>query len=141
MNVNGPQSQDGIRAILDEIRQHLQDHPADTDVVITEINSMVNKMDPGIRGRHLPSLSLVRPDFHQRAKLIRDKVTELVGKRVKIPDLRFEADRLARQLQIPLPNSTRKNNETLLQWFDTHWDRLEPHLAAMQNGSSPSPDS
>jgi hypothetical protein len=99
------------------------------------MNAKVNRLDPASRSGHLTALSLIRPEFHQRVKGIREKIAELVGQRVKIPDLRFEGDRLARQLHIPLPNSTRKNNEALLQWFDTHWDRLRPHLAELQNGA------
>ena len=49
-------------------------------------------------------------------------------RKIKIPDLRFEADRIAQEINIPLPNSTRKNNEALMQWFDSNWDLIEPKL-------------
>jgi hypothetical protein len=121
-----------LQAFFQQISAHLAEHPADLEVVITECHAVINKYDPDIAKNPSSVLPLANPDFRPRVKAVREKIFEAIGAKKKIPDLRFQADTLSREASIPLPNSTRKNNEALIQWFETHWRKLEPHLQSLK---------
>ena len=111
-----------------KILEHLAKHPVDEEAVLTELNSLINKYDPDIKSGVVQPLPLVSPEFKPNVKNVREKIWALLGRKMKIPDLRYEADKLSRELGILLPNSTRKNNEALMQWFDLHWSVIAPRL-------------
>lgn len=117
-----------IKATLDHIKKYATTCPANLECVITELNSICNKFDPDIvEGRKEP-LPLVSPKFAPKIDETYQRIRTIVGEDIKIPELRFQADDLSRMKKIPLPSSTRKHKEPLLQWFDVHWDVIEPFL-------------
>ena len=122
----------GLQAYFTQITNHLASNPADAEIVITELNALVNKFDKDIKKGKKQPLPLINPEFKPRVKAVREKIWDMIGQKMKIPDLRFEADRLSREAAIPLPNSTRKNNEALMQWFDSNWAQLSPKLKEMR---------
>ena len=113
---------------LAKILEHVTKNPIDEEVIVTELNSLINKFDPEIRSGACQPLPLVSPEFKPNVKNVREKIWTVLGRKMKIPDLRYEADRLSRELGILLPNSTRKNNEALMHWFETHWTLIAPRL-------------
>ena len=117
-----------IRSSFIEINKCIDENPLNYEIVMTELNAIINKIDPLISSGNVQPLSLVNPHFKQDTRAIRTRINEIVGHKIKIPDLRFHADKFSVELGIPLPNSTRKNNEALLQWFQIHWVQLEPKL-------------
>ena len=121
----------GIQGYLAQIKNHAASNTADCEIIITELNALINKYDRDIKSGKKQPFPLINPEFKPRVKTVREKIWELIGQKMKIPDLRFEADRLSRESAIPLPNSTRKNNEALMQWFDSNWTLLAPKLKEM----------
>lgn len=121
-----------IEHLLNQVKKHVIDNPQDLEVVMTELHAIINKCDPEIKQGASVPYSLVNNEFKPQVKMIKEKIFNVIGRQMKIPDLRFEADHLSHELQIPLPNSTRKNNEALMQWFDTYWGRLEPRLKELR---------
>lgn len=123
---------DGLQGYFQQITTHLASNPADGEIIITEFNALINKFDPDMKSGKKQPLPLINPEFKPRVKTVREKIWDLIGQKMKIPDLRFEADRLSREAAIPLPNSTRKNNEALMQWFDSNWSQLSSRLKEMR---------
>ena len=120
-----------------QIVSHVSANPADLEIVVTELNALTNKYDKDIKEGRKSPLPLINPDFKPRVRSVRERVWSLLGQRMKVPDLRFKADKLSREASIPLPNSTRKNNEALMQWFDSNWAQLAPKLTEMRKEETP----
>lgn len=114
-------------SLMSKIKQIANVHPTYQNVILTDLYSILNKFDPRCAQNPFP---LVPADAKIKGKNVKDKIFQSIGKAVKIPSLRFEADKLSQELGIPLPNSTRKHNEALMQWFDDHWDIIQPRLLA-----------
>lgn len=123
-----------IKSCFDQISKNLNENPSNFEIVMTDLNAIINKIDPNIVEGKVEPLPLINPDFKQDVRTVRLNINEIVGHKIKIPDLRFHADKFSVQLGIPLPNSTRKNNEALLQWFQIHWTQLEPKLREIAKG-------
>ena len=132
MSLNPPELEQSLQVAFAELRMYADTHAEDTESIITELNAIINKTDPDIVENKKPPLPLIDQEFKPMIKNVKDRIFEIIGTKKKIPELRFDADRLSVQLQIPLPNTTRKNNEALLQWFHVHWTRLEPYLLEMR---------
>lgn len=124
---------------LDDLFQQIQEqaklHPNYINTIITDLHSIINKFDPEIQSGKKDALPLIDPSFKSKVKLVKERIFTVLEKKIKIPDLRFEADRIAQEINIPLPNSTRKNNEALMQWFDSNWDLIEPKLRELKGKS------
>ena len=116
-----------INLALNFIQDHLKNHPEDSTIISTEFAYIINKYDPDIKNGTKEKLPLVNSDFLEKTVIITNKIIELIGD-FKIPDLRFAADKLSKQLNIPFPSATRKNRESLLQWYYIHWDLIKPHI-------------
>lgn len=117
-----------IKLALDKILRHALAHPENAECIISELNAISNKFDPDIIEGRKEALPRVSQKFAPRVDEVLNKVKSIVGDEVKVPDLRFQADRISKEKLIPLPNSTRKHKDSLLQWFDCHWDIVEPML-------------
>ena len=117
-----------IDELLQQIQEQAKQHPNYINTIITDLHSIINKFDPEIQNGKKEPLPLIDPAFKSKVKLVKEKIYTILEKKIKIPDLRFEADRIAQEINIPLPNSTRKNNEALMQWFDSYWELIEPKL-------------
>ena len=117
-----------LNTAIASIRKRAMEHPEDVETIITELNSICNKLDPDVISHKKEPYPLISPEFATRMEDTMYKIRTIVGDDLKIPDLRFRADDLSRTLGIPLPSSTRKHKESLLQWFDTHWTVVEPML-------------
>ena len=117
-----------LRSTLEHIKKHALQHPENAETIITELNSICNKFDPDIIENRKDPLPLISSEFNLRMDETLQKIKAIVGDDVKVPDLRFCADDLSRDENIPLPSSTRKHKESLLQWFDAHWEYAEPML-------------
>ena len=124
-----------IQSNFQEIDKYVDENPSNFEIVMTDLNALINKIDPSITSGKVEQLPLVNPKFKQDVKAVRTRISDIVGHKIKIPDLRFHADKFSVQLGIPLPNSTRKNNEALLQWFHIHWIQLEPKLHEISQNS------
>ena len=122
-----------IKNTLEKIKKYAHQHPENAESVITELNSICNKFDPDIIENRRDPYPLVAPEFMQKMDETLQKIKRIVGDDVKVPDLRFRADELSREHNIPLPGSTRKHKESLLQWFDAHWEQAEPLLVKWKN--------
>lgn len=121
-----------IDDILNQILEQARQHPTYANTILTDLHSIINKFDPDILSGKEPALPLVHPSFKPKVKQIKEKIYSIISAKIKIPELRFEADRIAQDLGIPLPNSTRKNNEALMQWFDSNWGAVEPKLSELR---------
>jgi hypothetical protein len=126
----------GLRPYFQQLVSHLKANSSDTEIVLTEFHSIINKFDPQIQMGQKAPLPLVNADFKPRVKSVRHRIYETIGRKIRIPDLRFEADRLSQICGIALPTSTRKNNEALMQWFDVYWMVLQPRLRELNDGRS-----
>lgn len=126
-----------VQQFLSQIKNHLVQKPSDTEVVITELNSIINKYDEEINKQLKPKLPLIDPAFKAQVKAMKEKIYNVIGIKLKIPDLRYEASKLSKEIGIPLPNSTKKNNEALLQWFNSNWEQLEPYLYKLKGKIKP----
>jgi len=119
---------DDIKNQLYTIKEHVKLFEADAAVALTEINAIINKFDPFISSGNADKLPMVQPEFANRSVFITNKIKASIGE-FKIPELRYGADRISQILRIPLPSATRKNKESLLQWFESNWERVEPYLS------------
>jgi len=115
-----------IEHFFEEIVSHVQNNGKDFNSIISELNHILNKTDPDIINRRKAAYKYVQSGFYKNEKAILRKLKEKFGKK-KIPDLRFIADKICEKEKIPLPQSTRKNKDSLLQWFDDHWEVIEHH--------------
>ena len=120
------QDPNSIEMLLSQIRQNVIDNPNNLEPVITELNSILNKYDPEILQDKSKQLPLYQSNFN--ADFWLDKIAKTSNKKLKIPQIRFKADKLSKDLKIPLPNSTRKHKEPLLLWYQINWDKLEKHV-------------
>ena len=118
--------------ILSEIKKYASENPNYVNTIITELHSIVNKYDPDIKTGKKEALPLVDPSFKPKVKQIKENIFQKIGYKIKIPDLRFEAIQISHKVGIPLPNATRKNNEALMQWFESNWEVLEPNLSQIK---------
>lgn len=118
--------------LLNQIAEQAQQHPNYVNTILTDLHSIINKFDPEIKNGKQPPLPLISPAFKPKVKIIKERIHSILETKIKIPELRFEADRIAQELNLPLPNSTRKNNEALMQWFDSNWDLIEPKLQELK---------
>lgn len=116
-----------IQATLQELTQYLQQHPEHTDLVTTELNTILNKFDTQIQSGKKAPYPLVMQGFDadDTMRMIRNESTH---QNLKVPDIRFFADRLSEIYQIPLPNSTRKHKEPLLLWYMRNWTTFLPQI-------------
>lgn len=113
-----------IQQIFLKIEELIAENPSNLEPVLTELNYLLNKHDENVEKRTKPPYKLVRDDFDCE-KMLR-QIRETSGMQdLKVPTIRFKADALSKEKQIPLPNSTRKHKEPLLQWFKIHWDEIE----------------
>ena len=113
-----------IQRCLDQLDAIYEERPDTYELIITELHHILNKYDPDIRDKKVPSYRLVKDDFDADEMLKKIRTTAN-WPNLKIPEIRFKADELSRRKQIPLPKSTRKHKEPLLQWFKIHWEELE----------------
>ena len=105
----------------------IREKPDIYELALTELHYVLNKFDPDIHEKKKPSYRLVKDDFDPEETLKRIR-TAADSPNLKIPEIRFKADQLSRLKQIPLPKSTRKHKEPLLQWFHIHWAELEAEV-------------
>ena len=117
-----------LKSVLERIRKYTTQHPENMEAVITELNSICNKFDPDVIENRRDPYPLVSPQFLPKIDETFQKIKSIIGDDIKVPDLRFRADEISREENIPLPGSTRKHKEALLQWFDAHWEKAEPLL-------------
>jgi hypothetical protein len=59
---------------------------------------------------------------------------------LKITPIRFKADQLSKGKRIPLPNSTRKHKEPLLQWYEINWELLADDIRGWKGQNIPNCD-
>jgi len=118
----------GIKSAITIINDHVSHYPKDKFTIVTELLSICNKFDPDIQSKKKNPYLLVDSKFADECDNILNKIKKIVGEDIRIPELRYHADDLSKTYKIPLSNSTRKHKETLLKWFDIHWDTLEPSI-------------
>jgi hypothetical protein len=126
-----------ISECLVRIHEAVDSHPIYCETAITELHSLLNKLTlPGESRRLYP---LVRDGFvaDDMLKKIRDTANLPL---LKVPQIRYKADELAKAKNIPLPNSTRKHKEPLLQWFQTNWNELEADVRIWGGAAIPDAD-
>ena len=123
---------DGAEYNLDSYFQRILSHlavvPDDCEAVMTDLHSLINKCDAEIIEGRRARLPLINPEFRPQIKSAREKVDELFGRHLSISELRTKADLLSGDCSIPLPNSTRKNSDALMQWFHVNWSLIEPSV-------------
>jgi hypothetical protein len=107
-----------IAELLDQIEDFVRLDPRNLEPVITELHTLINNNDPDITELY----PLVKDGFE--ADRILKNIRELSQRALTVPQIRFKADELSRKKRIPLPNSTRKHKEPLMQWFKIHWRDL-----------------
>jgi hypothetical protein len=124
-----------ISKLFDEIDVHVQNNAATLKLALTELHSLLNKCDPQIVNRERPPYSLVKEGF--RAGIVLKNIRKLSQlPMLTLPQIRFKADALSRMKHIPLPSSTRKHKEPLMQWFDTHWGELSSEISKWKEEST-----
>jgi hypothetical protein len=118
------------------LEQNIHDHPNNLEPIITELHSILNKWDPRVKQKAHP-WPLVHDAFpaDEVLKRIRDTADLQT---LKIPQIRFKADQLSKTKRIPLPNSTRKHKDPLLQWFSIHWAALVDDIKTWNRSEIPS---
>jgi hypothetical protein len=119
------QATDGSRSLvtaISKIEDSLIQHPEMLEIAMTELNSILNKFDPAVKDKKV-SYPLVPSGFNPDdvQKQIRD-LSRLDN--LKVTDIRFKADQLAKAKRIPLPKATMNHKEPLLQWYKIHWNEL-----------------
>jgi hypothetical protein len=116
-------SSSSVHELLGQIRDFVSLDRRNLEPVITELHALLNKHDPEITERKGRRYPLVRENFNPDLilKNIRDTAQDQA---LTVPQIRFKADELSRSKHIPLPNSTRKHKEPLMQWFEVHWDHI-----------------
>jgi hypothetical protein len=128
-----------ILEAFDQIERQVQKCPDNLETVITELHSLLNKYDPTIAAGQRSEYKLVRYGFN--ADEVLRSIRELAkAPNLKVTQIRFKADELSRQKRIPLPNSTRKHKNALLQWFQIHWRELAVDIAEWRADSIPGAD-
>jgi hypothetical protein len=106
---------------FDRIEQSIRDNPTNLEPVITEFHSLLNKWYSQIQGKDQGGHYKLTKDGFDCERVLK-QIRELAQRKdLKIPQIRFKADQLSKSKRIPLPNSTRKHKEPLLQWFEINW--------------------
>jgi hypothetical protein len=126
-----------INELLAQIEEHIRRDPNNLEPVLTELFALLNKHDPDILNGDRQPYKLVKEGFDadRTLKNIHD-LAKSPG--LTVPQIRFKADELSRSKRIPLPNSTRKHKEPLMQWFHIHWRELAGDIEKWKGESIPS---
>jgi hypothetical protein len=125
-----PCSSDSQRAIVDSIvriEDSLLRNPETLEIVVSELHGLLNKLDPSVRERKAAVWPIVPASFDPDEVLRRIR-EETKMPRLKVTDIRFKADQLAKRKKIPLPKGTMNHKEPLMQWYKVHWDELVEDL-------------
>jgi hypothetical protein len=108
------------------MEDYVLQHPETLEIFITELHCLLNKVDPAVKEQKT-FWPIVPPGFD--ADDILRRIREITkAQRVKVTDIRFKADQLAKLRKIPLPKATMNHKEPLMQWFKIHWDELVDDL-------------
>jgi hypothetical protein len=137
MTVSG--SELSIEECLNRIEHAISENPDNLEPVITEFHYLLNKWDPRILSGARQQYKLVKDGFEP------DRVLKQIREvsqcpTLKIPQIRFKADQLSKAKRIPLPNSTRKHKDPLLQWFEINWNAFVEDLQSWKDQAIPSTD-
>jgi hypothetical protein len=118
-----------------ELERCIRERPSNLEPILTEMYYLIKKFDPSCTVLRKP----VRSDFEPEKflKQIRDRsgMPDMT-----IPQIRFKADELSKAKRIPLPNSTRKHKEPLLQWFSIHWNEIAHDISQWKSQAIPNAD-
>jgi hypothetical protein len=126
-----------VREIM-RIENAILEHPETIEIVITELNTLLQKFDPAAKGRPA-AYPLVPVSFDSGEILERIRAVSRQPK-LKITDIRFKADQLAKLRKIALPKATMNHKDPLLQWYKIHWDTLADDIRGWRGFSGPSSD-
>ena len=132
-------AEDILQSYFTQINTHLAANPEDIEAVVTDLNALRNKADKDIAEGRMPQAPLISADFRPHIKAVRDKLNEVFGRKVRVSELRMKADNISVYCSIPLPNSTRKNSDALMQWFHVNWASIEPHVKELADQEAPPP--
>jgi hypothetical protein len=128
-----------LEECLNLIEHAISENRDNMEPVITEFHYLLNKWDPRVASGTRQPYKLVKDGFEpdRVLKQIRD-VSQCPT--LKIPQIRFKADQLSKAKRIPLPNSTRKHKDPLLQWFAINWKALAEDIQSWKDQTIPSTD-
>jgi hypothetical protein len=123
---------------FNRIQELMTADPRLTNTILTEFHAILNKAMPSPKGLP-PKFPLVPDDFNP------EKVLKLIQETaelplLKIPQIRYKADELAKKRKIPLPDSTRKHRDPLLQWFHVYWNELSDDIPHWKERTIPNAD-
>lgn len=121
-----------IQQMFAKIDELVTECPTNIEPVITEFHYLLNKYDEAVLKHTRVPYNLVRDEFDADKMLRQIRDTSGLPD-LKIPNIRFKADALSKEKQIPLPNSTRKHKEPLLQWFKIHWEEIKRDVEQWKN--------
>jgi hypothetical protein len=128
-----------IEECLHRIEQCVGENRNYLEPVITELHSLLNKWDRRVSDGPRPAYKLVREGFDPDRVL--KQIRELAERpNLKIPQIRFKADQLSKAKRIPLPNSTRKHKEPLLQWYEMNWELVADDIQGWKDQNIPNVD-
>ena len=109
--------------MLDMVCAYAHQQPIHCSVILTDLNSLINKFDENVRKDKKNSYPLVRRDFtNAKAQAVKENINNFFHKNMKVPELRAQAEELRKIHKLLLPNSTKTHDKPLLQWFYDNWD-------------------
>jgi hypothetical protein len=107
---------------LTRIEDATLQHPETVEIAITELHTLLRKFDPVAKATPA-QYPLVAAGFDPDAVL--QQIREISKQpTLKITQIRFKADELAKLKKIGLPKGTMHHRDSLLQWYKIHWDAL-----------------
>jgi hypothetical protein len=105
---------------ITKIENSIMQRPEILEIAMTELNSLLNKYDPAVKDKKT-TYPLVPAGFN--ADDVQKQIRDVSGMdNLKVTDIRFRADQLAKAKRLPLPKATMNHKEPLLQWFKIHWN-------------------
>jgi hypothetical protein len=121
--------------LIAQLEASIIERPSNLEPILTELYYLIKRFMPDSNVLEKPT----RPDFQPERFL--KKLREHSGMpNMTIPQIRFKADELSKTKRIPLPNSTRKHREPLLQWFSIHWKEISNDVAQWKGQEIPAAD-
>jgi hypothetical protein len=123
-----------IMRIEDAILQH----PELIDIALTELHALLQKFDPAAKEKPA-KYPLVPTGFNSGEVL--EQICELSKQpKLKVTEVRFAADRLAKLRKLALPKQTMHHKDSLLLWYKIHWDVLKDDIRTWKDVSGGSSD-
>jgi hypothetical protein len=135
-----------IRASLDSLRKIAMTSPDMSRRITRDLETLFQRYTSQLQQLSSPphesNTSALSPsgNFDDRKDFTKYKNTRVwrelssrMGKQLRIPDVRKVADSLSRARNVELTPEVRNHADSLIGWFEQHWEAIAPGLPSAPN--------